>query len=107
MLRQPRLDWVHPEIFDVFCIFVCVSDPVLVVALLPYSPMEDHLPPRTVGEATLDELHCFLERHGRSRCKDQMNVISHEDELVNLKPLHGPIFTNDLQQQMAQGIRLQ
>jgi hypothetical protein len=107
MLRQPCLDRVHPEIFDVFCILVCVSDPVLVVTLLPYFTMEDHLPPRTVGESALDELHCFLKRYERSRCKDQMNVISHEDELVNLQPLPCPIFTNDLQQQIAERIGLQ
>jgi hypothetical protein len=98
---------VHPEIFDVFCILVYVYDPVLVVTLLPYFTMEDHLPPRAVGESTLDELHCFLKRYERSRCKDQMNVISHEDELVNLKPLPSPIFTNDVQQQIAERIGLQ
>src|SRR5208337_2947017 len=36
-----------------------------------------------------------------------MNVISHEDELVYLKPLSGPIFTNDVQQQIAERIGLQ
>jgi hypothetical protein len=63
-----------------FCILVCVPDPVLVVAFLPYFTIEDHLPPRAKGESALDELHCFFKRHERSRCKDQMNVISHEDE---------------------------
>jgi hypothetical protein len=36
-----------------------------------------------------------------------MNVISHEDELVYLKPLSGPTFTNDVQQQIAESIGLQ
>ena len=107
MLHQPCLDRVHPEIFDMFCVLVCVSDPVLVVTLLPYFTMEDHLPPRTVGESALDELHCFLKRYEWSRCKDQVNVISHEDELVYLKPLSGPTFTNDVQQQIAKRIGLQ
>src|ERR1700677_28155 len=107
MLRQRCLDRVHPEIFDLFCILVRVPNPVLVVTLLPYFTLEDHLPPRAVGESTLDELHCFLKRYEGSRCKNQMNVVSHENELVNLKPLPGPIFTNDVQQQSAERIGLQ
>ncbi len=107
MLRQPCLDRIHPEIFDVFCILVCVSDPMFVVTLLPYFTMEDRLLPRTVGESTLDELHCFLKRYERCRCKDQMNVISHEDKFVYLKLLLSPIFTNDVQQQLAEQIGLQ
>src|SRR5271157_1513355 len=35
-----------------------------------------------------------------------MNVISHEDELMHLKPLFGPILTNDVQQQIAERIGL-
>jgi hypothetical protein len=85
MLRQPSRDRIHPEIFDVFCILVCVSDPVLVVTLLSYFTLEDHLLSRTVGESTFDELHCFLKRYERRRRKDKMNVISLENELVNLK----------------------
>src|SRR5271157_494763 len=36
-----------------------------------------------------------------------MNVIPHEDELVHLKPLFGPILTNDVQQQIAERIGLE
>ena len=40
-------------------------------------------------------------------CKDQMDVISHKDELVYLKPLLSLTITNDVQQQVAERIGLQ
>ena len=83
------------------CILIGVSDPVFVVTLLPNFMIEVLLLRCAEGESSLDELHCFLKRYQRSRCEDQVNVISHEDELVYLKSLLDPILANYVQQQIA------
>src|SRR5664280_293 len=56
-------DGIHPDIFNVLRILICVSDPVLVVPLLPYFTIEVHLLLCAVRESSLDELHCFLKRY--------------------------------------------
>jgi hypothetical protein len=106
-LHQTRLDGIHPDVFDVLCIFIGVSDPVLVVTLLPNFMINVLLLRCAVRESSLDELHCFLERYQGSRRKDQVNVISHEDELVYLKPPFSPILANYIQQETAQTFGLQ
>ena len=105
--HQTRFDGIHPDIFDVLCVLVCVSDPVLVITLLPNLMVQVLLLRCAKGESSLDELHGFFERYQRRRCEDQVNVIAHEDELVNLKPLFGPILTKYVEEEIAQRVGLQ
>jgi hypothetical protein len=70
LFRQPSFDGIHPYVFSVLCILIGVSNPVLVVTLLPYFAVEVLLFRCAVGESSLDELHGFLKRYRRSRCKD-------------------------------------
>ncbi len=77
---------------------------MLVVSLLPYLTIEVHLLLGPVGESSLDELHYFLERHERGGREDEMNVISHEDEFMNLESLLGSVFANYIQQKIAERI---
>ncbi len=107
VLHQTRLYGIHPDVCGVLRIVSGVSDPVFVVTLLPYLMAEVILLRCAIGESPLDELHGFLKRYQGSRCKNQVNVISHEDELVYVKPLFSSILMNYVQQQIAQGIGLQ
>ena len=107
MLDQARFHWIHPNIINLLRILIRISDPVLVVALLPDFALEIHLLFCSIGESPFDELHCFLERHERRRRENQMDVVSHEDELVDLKSLFGPVFTKYVEQEVAKVVRLE
>src|ERR1035438_326383 len=67
LFHQACFDGIHPDIFNMLRIFICVSDPVLVVTLLPYFKIEAHLLLCAVGESSLDKLHCFLKRSEERR----------------------------------------
>ena len=107
LLRQSCFDGIHPKIFNLLGIFVCASDSVLAVALLPYFTIKVHLLPDPVRKSSLNELHRFLERHERSGCEDEMNVISHENKFVYLESLFGSVYANYLKEKIAERIGLE
>src|SRR3954470_18553180 len=37
------------------------------------------------GKPALDQLHCLLDGHTITHCEKQMNMIGHDDEIMNFK----------------------
>ena len=62
-------------------IVVGVFDALFVEAFLPDIQFAFELE----GEASLDELYCFFERDVSCGCEQEVNVVRHYDEGVNLE----------------------
>ena len=59
----------------------CIFDALFVEAFLP----DVRLALELEGEASFDELHCFFERDVFCRCEQEVDMVGHYDEGVNLE----------------------
>ncbi|HWW96368.1 MAG TPA: hypothetical protein VNY74_01665 [Edaphobacter sp.] len=71
------------DVGDVGGVIVGVDDAVICIAPLP----DIQLTLQSKGEASLYELHCFFERDLRGGCDEQVDMIGHDDEGVELKAI--------------------
>ena len=76
-------------------------------AFLPYFEREMKFPFRAKRETTFDELECLFHRYFRCGRQQQMEVIGHDDEVMQEKPPLSSILSKNIQQKLCHAIRLE
>jgi len=76
---------IRQSIISVLCIIVGVANAVIDVSSLPNFGRDTEFFSRTVRETAFNELHRSFERNPVSNRQQEMNMVGHDDELMNLK----------------------
>ena len=88
----------------VVVVFLCVANAVIYETRLPYFKSKMNFPFRAIGETALDEWQCFFQRDVRSRRQQKMEVIGHDDKVMQEQAPLLTILRQNIHQQLRHAI---
>ena len=80
-----RSHWVRANIISMLRIVIRVANAMIHVSSLPNLGRDTEFFSRTVRETAFNELHRSFKRSPVSKRQQEMNMVWHDDELMNLK----------------------
>lgn len=96
-------DGIGVDVIAMRVVVARVFDAAKREALFP----DGHFGFETKGEASFDVLERFLDGDARSRRQDEMDVVRHEDESVDLVAASGAIFIEKLEEEVRVRVGLE
>jgi hypothetical protein len=91
----------------VVVVILCVAKAMIYETRLPYLKSKMNFPFRAIGETPLDELQCFFQQDVRSRRQQKMEVMGHDDKVMQEKAPLLTILRQNIHQQLCYAIGLE
>ena len=74
---------------------------------LPYPSLEAKFPFCAIGEIAFDELYRLFNRHVIADRDEQVNMVPHDDKIVNLELTFAYVTAKHVREQIRHGVRLE
>ena len=103
IFAEMRLDGVRVDIVPMRLVVARVFDAAKREALFP----DRHFGFKAEGEASFDVLHGFLDGDVRRGCEEEMEMVGHEDEGVELVAAFGAVFVHQVEKEIRVRVGLE
>jgi len=105
--RSSPPDRIFPNVSVVVFVVLVIANAVIHETCLPYFKSKMNFTFRAKRKPALDELQCLFQRYFRCGCEQQMEMVGHDDKVMQQKPPLSSIIRKNIDQKLSHAIGLE